>query len=297
MVNHRGLYLIAGICLICVLMLFGGKSHADSVSGVVGSKHDLSVNSAASEYTYQTEQVCVFCHTPHGAINATPAPVASNTTFSSAGIWNSGSMDQHEFLWNRSLSNAVSYTPYATSTFTNAPTNLRIYSLLCLSCHDGVGAMNVLTDYPSDGVRGVGGGLQIVKGYSQIGGIGGPYTTDSPVAGGGMNPNIGGCNPGQPDCVMDLANDHPVSMDYTSTLANPDPEFVPIENVVASSHLLFFPSPTDNWDFQLGHRISMECATCHDVHNEGNPADVNGTYPFLRDTLNKSQLCEDCHKK
>lgn len=282
-VRFRTLFLLAGILSVCGLMALSGKSHADSIRGVLGSMHDLSINGPDANYSYQTQEICVFCHTPHRAVNNGPAGVALDTTFSSQGVWNSGSMDKHMLLWNRSLSNAASFTPYTSaSAFTNNTNpSLRIYSLLCLSCHDGVGAMNVLTTYPADGVRGgtYGGLLEKNSGVDTIGGIA----------------NIGECTPGQPQCVLNLSNDHPVSMDYTATVSSPDPEFVPIENV--TSKVKFYPSPTFSWNYVAGDRTSIECSTCHDVHNEGNASDVNGTYPFLRDTMNKSQLCEDCHLK
>ncbi|RKZ63553.1 MAG: hypothetical protein DRQ44_09995, partial [Gammaproteobacteria bacterium] len=36
-------------------------------AGVVGSQHDLTSGGAGQTGTAVTDQVCVFCHTPHGS--------------------------------------------------------------------------------------------------------------------------------------------------------------------------------------------------------------------------------------
>ena len=80
-----------------------------SEGGVVGSKHDLSSST--------TTQICVFCHTPHGA------------------------SDIAQPLWNRNITDLTAFQMYGSPTIDavidplpNAP------SLACLSCHDGVSA-------------------------------------------------------------------------------------------------------------------------------------------------------------
>ena len=78
---------------------------------IVGSAHDLSPD------TTGTDQVCVFCHTPHGAA----------TGASAAGVP----------LWNKTLPNPATYTRYSTlntATLDGAETEVGSVSLACLSC-------------------------------------------------------------------------------------------------------------------------------------------------------------------
>jgi len=77
---------------------------------VTGSAHDLST---------ATEEICVYCHTPHNGNTAIPAP-----------------------LWNRDMvvtSFAMYTSPTLDMTIAADPQGV---SLACLSCHDGVTAYN-----------------------------------------------------------------------------------------------------------------------------------------------------------
>jgi predicted CXXCH cytochrome family protein len=95
---------------------------------------------------------------------------------------------------------------------------------------------------------------------------------------------IGTINPNA-DFGTDLRNDHPISFTYNTALATADGE-------------LFDPATTNSG---LGGTIqndllfsdSMECASCHDVHNTNTAA---GT-PLLRITNIASALCLTCHDK
>ncbi len=119
-------------CRVLVMLIAGlvaSPVQAERISDVVNTKHNLSV-SGPGDVTAQSEtQVCVFCHTPHGADISVAAP-----------------------LWNRSLS-STSYTPYSSSsldaTGLGQPGGS---SKLCLSCHDGtiaIGNVNALNGLPS----------------------------------------------------------------------------------------------------------------------------------------------------
>ena len=87
-------------------------------------------------FTPQTTEICVFCHTPHGA----------NPTATSA---------LQAPLWNRSLSQSqyVLYDQVWSKSFEGklnrgAPTG---YSRLCLSCHDGTVALSSIINLPGSG--------------------------------------------------------------------------------------------------------------------------------------------------
>ena len=81
----------------------------------------------------------------------------------------------------------------------------------------------------------------------------------------------------------DLSDDHPISFDYTTALATTDGGL--FDPSTASSGL----GGTIAADILFGN--SMECATCHDVHNAaGNPS-------LLTITNAASALCLTCHSK
>jgi hypothetical protein len=100
---------------------------AAKISDIRNTKHNLSVNGPGTVKATSETQICVFCHTPHGAENIPKAP-----------------------LWNRKLSTAT-YTTYTSSSIDVDATELAASpggsSKLCLSCHDGtmaLGSVNVL---------------------------------------------------------------------------------------------------------------------------------------------------------
>ena len=80
----------------------------------------------------------------------------------------------------------------------------------------------------------------------------------------------------------DLSNDHPISFTYDSALATSDSG-------------LYDPSSTNSGlggtiDQDMLFAGSMECASCHDVHD-------NSIEPFLRVTNAVSAMCLTCHNK
>ncbi len=181
----------------------------DKISDVRGTKHNLSAapdGSATpsggtvpvrSVKASSETQVCVFCHTPHGAESITPgAP-----------------------LWNRKLSTAT-YTPYASSSIEADAAELAAApggsSKLCLSCHDGTMAIDK---------------VNVLNGLANVT-I--PMTTASPVlmpagsgASTGFTRNLG----------VNLGNDHPISFTYNSTLAGYDGELRSPDGVLVGNRV------------------------------------------------------------
>ena len=100
------------------------------ISDIANTKHNLSITGPGPVKAQSESQICVFCHTPHGAENIPGAP-----------------------LWNRKESGAM-YTPYISQSIdaNDIAATPGGSSKLCLSCHDGtvaLGAVNVangLTD-------------------------------------------------------------------------------------------------------------------------------------------------------
>lgn len=201
-------------------------------------------------------EVCVYCHTPH----------AANTT------------NGLTPLWNKPTSSLVAemgdgYPMYgetiAGTTTAAQPMN---QSLACLSCHDGVSAMNAVVNAPGSG-------------YGQADGLIGydnkkimqPSITKVGFVGMAFNSSTGQLmdNPG-------LQNDHPVSIQYNEGRGSLKPTSTPLVNWVGASKIS---------DLLRGpNKDRVECASCHDPHTM-----VNDMY--RRTSNDNSQLCFGCHDK
>ena len=108
------------IAAASLLMISG----AASALTIVGSNHDLSSTNTDPASGLHLEGICVYCHAPHNAVDGA-AP-----------------------LWNRTTYTA-SYTMYSSDTIDmTIQTAPDAYSLACLSCHDGVQALDSLVNLP-----------------------------------------------------------------------------------------------------------------------------------------------------
>lgn len=100
---------------------------------VANTKHNLSANQDIQLDPTQGGEVCVFCHTPHGANPVSPGDAP---------------------LWNRALPDSGSFTPYTSPNFDAAgttPGTPKGVSLACLSCHDGTVAFDAMINAPGSG--------------------------------------------------------------------------------------------------------------------------------------------------
>lgn len=238
-------------------LLLMAVSQALFAGSIVGSKHDLSVAVGG------TNEICVFCHTPHNANNDLDNDTILDST-RPGGRPNAP-------LWNRRITRADTdtFTPYTSSTMNmvcdEIPSPL---SLACLSCHDvAMGTFLGEEDYG-------GGSVSVIDTHNLV---------NEPNLMGPSSPNCFGCHPdgGQfPGAWWqigpDLSNDHPVSMDYPAVTDDPDFNAP--------------PNPLTGWgDIKLFNG-RVECPSCHNPHD---PANV----PFLRKTIDGSTLCITCHTK
>lgn len=113
------------LILIAAIALTFGVAYADNVTN---TDHNLtdSTNPYYTDGVNTTDEICVFCHTPHGASADAP-------------------------LWNRQ------YTPGAFSMYTSTTLDMTIQaapesvSAACLSCHDGTTAFDSLINEPGNG--------------------------------------------------------------------------------------------------------------------------------------------------
>jgi len=116
---------IAGVVVLAGLTLWSSTASAARISDVRNTKHNFSQGVApqagtdgASRTVRATseDEICVFCHTPHGANADTVA---------------------HGPLWNRELPASSLYTKYSSSSIDSTIQDPNGVSKLCLSCHDG----------------------------------------------------------------------------------------------------------------------------------------------------------------
>lgn len=222
--------------LVLALCALGLAVPADA--GVVGSKHDLSNAGGGMWGATNVDRVCVFCHTSHNASGTTP-------------------------LWNRT-NPVATYTVYQnTGTLQALPNQPSGDSLLCLSCHDGVIALNSLVNPTNP--------APIMDPFGdQLGDI---YYPGSPS---GIGPNIGGNYPANPN-VNDLSDDHPVSFTFDAALA-------------AADGGLALPGAASALKLRGIGEDQLECSTCHDPHD-----DTFGNFLVMSNA--QSQLCLTCHLK
>lgn len=114
--------------VLAVMALVSLVAAGAAMAGIANSKHNLSNSATPAGRNYvatNTDEICVFCHTPHGA----------------AAGWKP--------IWNRTVDNTTAFTTYGTTlagTVTGTPSER---TRLCFSCHDGVTALNALNNPPN----------------------------------------------------------------------------------------------------------------------------------------------------
>jgi predicted CXXCH cytochrome family protein len=188
-----------------------GSNHTVGSSG--GGPNGTSVLDSGGNVV-GTNQICVFCHTPHGFNAAQAGP-----------------------LWNKAVNTSTTYSVYnsgsnKSSTFDAATPSIGSVSLACLSCHDGTQAMDNMINGAGSGLMaegqydGAASSINASKFYISNGGgesqaytwgdtaggfaqmsQGSPYATGSFIN--SDSPALEGILLG-----TDLSNDHPISMQY-----------------------------------------------------------------------------------
>ncbi|NOX43970.1 MAG: hypothetical protein GXP19_09600 [Gammaproteobacteria bacterium] len=105
----RGLITVSFFLLINFLLINTGLSHAARISDVANTKHnfsatlipDLPAGQSRTVVATSESQICIFCHTPHGAAKA-PGPLwnrsLSDATYDAYG---SGSHDRRPVAWDK----------------------------------------------------------------------------------------------------------------------------------------------------------------------------------------------------
>lgn len=283
-----------------LMLTVGVFGSSQALAGIASTKHNLGSSQNGNNAftpTTGTAELCVFCHTPHGADTTAAVP-----------------------LWNRKLASPATYTTYnslGTSSLDGATAPVGSVSIACLSCHDGVQAMNTMINQP-------GSGGYLAAGAAWAGTWSGSRVTLTGVDAGKLLPGIIS-NIGQ-----DLKNDHPIGIQYgggmpsggaytTGIIADggfKDPDFKGVQYTDLNSNPVWWVDTaagaagtrqkTDmllytrsdqvavNKDGSAGATLTgaqafVECASCHDPHSE------NTT--FLRIQNTGSAVCLACHTK
>jgi predicted CXXCH cytochrome family protein len=272
----------AGLVVAVTGMAYSGDVAAQAAAtGIKDTKHNLGSTGTGVNKFDGTAEICVFCHTPHGADTAASVP-----------------------LWNRVLPNPSTFTTYdslGTSTLNGKVAPVGSVSVACLSCHDGVTSMSTVINAPGSG------------GYNAAGApMPGGWTGENQTGGvlkAGIITNIG----------QDLKNDHPIGIQYggggisntSPTAATKNPDFkAPVNDVLGANRVWWVDTGADNLgtrqktDMLLYTRGTtnnpgytgqgdpepfVECASCHDPHTT-NPT-------FLRIQNTGSAVCLACHIK
>jgi len=274
--------------LTMIAMALGGSPAAQA--GISTTKHNLGSTGTGTNSFSGTAELCVFCHTPHGADSSAAVP-----------------------LWNRKMAAPATYQTYnslGTSSLDGATAPVGSVSLACLSCHDGTQAMNVMINQPGSGGYNANGAALAGtwSGANQTGGL----------IGANLITNIS----------PDLRNDHPIGIQYgggmpaggaytQGTIADgalKDPDFKGLSYANLNGQSVWWvdtgTAGRQKTDMMLYTRIDsdavdrsgavvsgalagaqpfVECASCHDPHSD-NPT-------FLRIANTGSAVCLSCHIK
>lgn len=264
----------------------------NTLAGLLGG----AANMNASRNNYG--EVCVYCHTPHGANTNVSIP-----------------------LWNRSIP-ATTY-----QTYDQLGTNVQqsysqpgASSLPCLSCHDGQQAVDAIINMPGSG--------RYNANPSSAAGAGGDLWTRWDVAGqrslnhaalrvGTTGQECLSChsNPGATASAVDftvfaigtdLRNDHPVGVTYPTTNGSGTDWNTPGGSRTGGGFTsAFFDENSDGKAqkneirlYNTGQGSEVECGSCHDPHGVPSAGPGSKFFPtFLRKANTESGVCLTCHAK
>jgi len=250
---------VAGVALLAA----SGAASAQ----VASTSHNLGTGGTGPNTFSGTGEVCVFCHTPHGADSSASVP-----------------------LWNRNIGTPPTYATYdslGTTSLDGEVEQVGSVSLACLSCHDGTQAMDTLLNDPGSGdvVASFTGGTWTGNDRPQgIADVGTDLTNDHPV---GIQYGGGGQTASSPTGLFN------------------DADFVTTQNDAINGTTVWWvdtaigsAATREKTDMALYTRTGttsgeaepfVECASCHDPHT------TNTT--FLRIDNTGSAVCLACHVK
>ncbi len=274
-------------------------SKAPNHTTVANTGHNLTQRYSDMEafmnaYRNDYNEVCVYCHTPHGA---------------------SGQMGAIP-LWNRTRPSDP-YTLYAMPTTQGQTmTDPGANSLTCLSCHDGTIAMDSVINMPGPGGYDPAQALDDDMAFLDTWSGPGPTNGNHSVMFGSTITDCNRCH-GTPAMFpangmadfsaffisTDLRNDHPIGVEYPTNLGAGVDFRIPTGIQVGK--LSFFDTNGNGRSdtneirmYQTGEGYEVECASCHDPHGVPSAGSTSEFIPsFLRVSNAESALCLTCHTK
>ena len=243
MINMR---IVIGVLLTGFVSLWG--------VGIANTPHDLRATAWTGDDTEDNGELCVYCHTPH----------AANSTFTGAPVWNKGTPAGPFTLYGTTVGGTTAGESGDNATV-NAP------SMACLSCHDGVSAVNSVVNAPGSGL---------------------PTADDDAFIGTGAQvlSTIAADASGASIIGTDLSNDHPVSIEYRAGVAGLKAKTdTGVASWVGAATIQDLLRTTNSVDY-------VECGSCHDPHDGGGTSSASSV-AFLRIDNAGSTLCLGCHDK
>ena len=270
--NYRFKWKVGGgIIAMLAAILF---ATANVNAGVVNTPHNLGTTTGGGPNTFSgTAEICVFCHTPHGADSTAVVP-----------------------LWNRSLVSPT-YTTYdslGTTSLDGATAPVGSVSIACLSCHDGTQAMDTILNQPGSGAvdatysAGTWTGSSTPTGIALIGT---DLSNDHPVGiqygGGGLSAGPNVAAPTNDTDFVAASN----QLINTKTVWWVDTETTP-NGTRQKTDMQLYTRSVAAIDGGLSQPF-VECASCHDPHVE----DTGSNPTFLRVSNDGSAVCLACHTK
>lgn len=227
-------------------------------AGITTTKHNLSNSGTNATFKASAgennDEICIFCHTPH----------AGNTAFVGAPLWNKKTLSATGFtMYGAAAAGTAGITIAGTSVGADANGTVGNASLACLSCHDGVSAVNSIVNTAGSGLN------ADTTNYltSFMGSSSAKVVTATAT-------NIG----------TDLRNDHPITLAYTAGKAGLRATSSNLNTVTTVT----WTGATLVSDLLRNNKV--ECSSCHDPHEAVNVS-------FLRATNAGSKLCIGCHDK
>ncbi len=291
--------------IISALMLFAYSTQsiadgwdpttqASNIGSIANTRHNLTMSYSTAQAIMDAArndyvEICVYCHTPHGA-NSTAKAVGAP-------------------LWNRTI-NQTDYIIFDKPRTLNQPIGQPgPNSLTCLSCHDGTISTDSIINMPGSGRYNKAQETAMNIGFLDqwaLDGNAGPQGNHW-----GLSGNMTGCmvchntlpdgtSPIGPDFEVfkigtDLRNDHPIGILFPQTFG-PGIDFnQPNLNYTSPNggKMQVFDTNGNNYPdkdepraYDTGEGPEVECASCHDPHGvpSGGQADPNSKFSpsFLR---------------
>ena len=259
------------IGVVAAIWVVSTSANVHAQESVADSPHNLSTARVAGA---GTDEVCVFCHTPHAARPASELEAP---------------------LWNRPGPNTAAFTLYDSSTIDGTILTVGSVSAACLTCHDGTQARDTVINAPgTDGID--------TAGSSISGG------TVNQAFAAGFFANLG------TDLTNDHPIGAPYGGGFTTAPATADPDFVTASSGTINGATRYWVdteatanNTREKTDMILFNRADggsdayVECGTCHDPHNgsseDTGSNDAGSEISFMRISNSGSAVCLACHIK